>query len=295
MKSLVILGTFDGVHRGHASLLRRFIALARRRKMAPRAVLFDRPPRFYFAPPHAPALLTTRQERAELLHKLGLQDLRFLRFSKDWAEMPHTDFFDRYVLGRWRAGGLLVGPDFAFGKDRLGDIHWLERACREKGVHFEVFSMVSTQDRQKISSSRIRNLLLGGEVEEAARLLGRSYSVSGSVIRGRGVGHKLGVPTANLRVDRQKLLPTGVFKVRVRWDEGGRPRIGVCNIGFRPTFGGENRLHVEVHIPGFSGSLYGHAVTVEFLRKLRSEMKFPSIAALKRQIGKDIAEALDQR
>lgn len=286
-KRLILLGTFDGVHRGHRRLLSRFLELARRWKLQPRIVLFALPPRFYFSPPASPSLLTTPSERAAILRSLGIEDIHFLRFGRTWAEMPPERFFQRFLLAKSQCGGLLVGPDFAFGKDRLGDIHWLEKASQGSGVRFNVISLVSKAG-QKISSSRIRNLLFGGEVEDAAYLLGRPYSVQGRVIRGRGLGRKLGVPTANVRVDRHKLLPRGVYKVRTFCRLWKNPRAGVCNVGVRPTVGGRSRVHVEVHIPGFSGNLYGVALKVEFLTKLRSELRFPSLKALKTQILKDI-------
>src|SRR5258707_13933252 len=126
---LVLLGTFDGVHRGHQRLLSPVRTLARRWKLEPRILLFTLPPRFYFSPPAMPSLLTTPAERAEILRSLGISDIHFLQFGKGWAEMPHTRFFDRVLLKKSRSGGLLVGPDLAFGKDRLGSIHWLEKAC----------------------------------------------------------------------------------------------------------------------------------------------------------------------
>ena len=290
-RHLILLGTFDGIHRGHRRLLRRFLDLARRWRMAPRVVLFDLPPRFFFSPPATPSLLTTPLERAKLLRALGISDIRFLRFGKTWAEMSHRRFFKYFLLGRCRCGGLLVGPDFAFGKDRLGDIHWIEKACREKGIHLEVFPLVSTQGR-KISSSRIRNLLLNGETEEAARLLGRPYFVQGKVMRGLGLGRRLSIPTANLHVDPHRLHPPGVYKVRVLSRLWKKAETGVCNVGVRPTVSGHGGMSVEVHIPGFAGNLYGQELKVEFLRHLRPEMKFPSLKALKVQILKDIRQAL---
>lgn len=283
---LVTLGTFDGVHRGHGKLVRSLLRLAARRRLRSLVVLFERPPRFHFRPESSTPLLTLPRERERLLRSLGVDRVETLRFGPRWAAMSHENFFEGYLLRRLGAAGLLVGPDFAFGRGRLGDVAWLRSACRSRGLSLWVGPLLRARGR-KISSTRIRELVSAGRVEDAARLLGRPYSLEGRVTRGRGLGRKLGFPTANLRVDPGKLLPRGVFQVRARLPGSARARPGVCNVGTRPSAGG-GPLSVEVHLPGFSGDLYGCVLGVEFLRRLRSERKFPSLEALKRQIARDV-------
>lgn len=293
MRALVTLGTFDGVHRGHQRLAARLLADAKRWKLRPTAVVFDRPPRFYFHPELATPLLTTAEERRELLFGLGVQSVRILPFNRHMAHVPHTRFFEDYLLRRCRAGGLLVGPDFAFGRGRKGDIAWLTRACDVLGLKFGVFPIVRAGG-MKIGSTRIRELLLEGEVREAARLLGRPYSVRGPVVRGDGLGRRLGVPTANVQVPEQKLVPPGVFRVRVTAADSGKAlgvHLGACNVGVRPTLGGVGERRVEVHLLRFKGDLYGRRLKLEFLRRIRPERRFPSLDALKEQLAKDVKAA----
>lgn len=288
---LVTIGTFDGVHRGHRQLLDWVRALAGRRRLKTRVVFFVAPPRFYFRPELKVPLLTGGAERRRLLKSLGIDRVEVLRFGPRWAEMPHTAFFERYIVGRWRAGGLLVGRDFAFGKGRLGDLTFLKAACKARGMTLGVLPLVRAGHR-KISSTRIRGLLALGDVKAAAHLLGRPFALTGRVVHGRHLGRRLGFPTANVHVPPEVTAPPGVYEVSVSGHPFPQPRRAVCNVGVRPTVDGEPRRHVEVHVPGWSGRLYGRVVTVEFLRRLRGERRFPSLDALKRQVQRDIARVI---
>lgn len=288
MRYLVTIGTFDGVHRGHQKLLKWVRARARRLGLKVRVVFFVRPPRFYFHPGAAVPLLTDAGDRAAILKGLGCDRVEALRFGPRLARMPHTRFFEEHVVRRWRAGGLLVGRDFAFGRGRKGDLAYLKEACAARGLKLGVLPLVRVAGR-KISSSDIRAFLMKGRAREAARLLGRPHFVRGRVARGRGLGARLGFPTANLRVSPEVLLPPGVFHVRVE-GAGPRPREGVANVGVRPTLGRRARRPVlEVHLPGFSGNLYGRRLKLEFLRRLRPERRFGSLEELKAAIRRDVA------
>ncbi|PCI38843.1 MAG: riboflavin biosynthesis protein RibF [Elusimicrobia bacterium] len=287
-KFLVTIGTFDGVHLGHQKLIRWSMQRAQELKMKSRVVFFVSPPRFYFKPSLAVPLLTTGLERRALIRGLGVDRVEVLRFGPRWAEMAHTTFFEEYIIKRWKAGGLLVGKDFAFGKGRLGNLKFLQGETTVREMTLEVLPLVRVGGR-KISSSRIRGLLAKGEVERAGLMLGRSFTFTGTVVRGRGLGAKLGFPTANLRVSDEVLRPAGVFHVLVSGGSLRGPRTALCNIGTRPTMGGRGKkLVVEVHIPGYSGSLYGKKLRIEFLKRLRGEKKFRSLDALKSAIAKDI-------
>lgn len=288
---LVTIGTFDGVHRGHRQLLDWVRALAKRRSLKTRVVFFVAPPRFHFRPELKVPLLTDGAERRRLLKDFGIDRVEVLRFGPRWAEMPHTAFFERYIVRRWRAGGLLVGRDFAFGKRRLGDLGFLKAACAARGMTLGVLPLVRVGGR-KISSTRIRALLTAGDVAGAGRLLGRPFALRGRVVHGNHMGRKLGFPTANVHVPAEVLAPPGVYEVRVSGGPLAEPRRAVCNVGVRPTLDGERRRHVEVHVPDWRGRLYGRVLTVEFVRRLRGERKFASVDALQRQIARDVSRVI---
>lgn len=285
-RALITIGTFDGVHRGHRRLLRWALERSRRLGLRPEAAVFAEPPRFYFRPEARVGLLTTPARRVELLEELGFERVRVLRFGPALARTSHERFFERTILGRWKAGGLLVGRDFAFGKGRKGDLRWLGEACLREGLFLGVLPLVSSGGA-KVSSSRIRELLLAGEVAKAARLLGRPHRIEGVVVRGRRLGRRLGFPTANLKVRGGLILPRGVFHARVSGGPFARARDAVLNVGVRPTFGG-GRLAVEVHVPGFSGDLYGERLAVDLLRRIRAERRFATTSALRRRIAADV-------
>jgi riboflavin kinase/FMN adenylyltransferase len=283
---LVTIGTFDGVHRGHQKLMRWVRRLSRRLRMHTRVVFFASPPRFYFCPQYAHPLLTTSLERRAILKSLGVDRVEILRFGPRWARMPHERFFEDYLVRRWKAGGVLVGRDFAFGTGRKGDLEYLRKACASRGMRLGILPLVRVKGR-KISSRDIRRLLDSGRVAEAGRLLGRPHALTGRVVRGLGLGAKLGFPTANLKVSPELLAPPGVFHVRAEVPHAGALD-AVCAVGYRPTLGRGLTRAVEVHIPGWSGDLYGKTLRIEFLRKLRGEKKFKSLEALRRAIARDI-------
>lgn len=287
--SALTIGTYDGVHRGHRKVFRTLAAMAKARRLKTLVVTFEEPPKNFFRPDAPTALLTLPEERRELLLKAGIDRVENIRFDASVAAMSAEDYFHRVLCGRYKARAVCEGEDFGFGHDRRGNIALLHRLCESHGVALRVMPLAKRDD-QKISSTYIRMLLTDGKVEEASALLGYRYFASGEVVRGQGLGARLGVPTANMRVDHRKVLPRGVFAVRVRVPGRRAPIRGACNIGTRPTLpGAEPVLHVEVHLIGYTGDLYGRTLRMEFLRHIRPEKKFPSLLALKRQIKRDIA------
>ena len=285
-RTLVTIGTYDGVHLGHQAILREFVADARKNGLTSLALVFPKPPRTFFQPGLNIPLLTLPRERVALMKGLGVEKVVVRPFDRRLAEIEAEEFLESFLLGELRAGGFHVGADFAFGRDRRGDAAYLEAECRRRGLHFSVHPLLLA-DGQKFGSSAIRERLLKGEVDGAHVMLGRPYRVTGTVVKGAGLGKKLGFPTANLKVHPDKLLPPGVFEVRAL--SGPRAWRAVANIGRRPTAAGGAELVVEAHLPGFKGSLYGRTLSLDFLRKLRDERKFPSLDALKEQIKKDVA------
>ncbi len=200
--------------------------------------------------------------------------------------MEAERFLDDVLVRRLKAGGLVIGADFALGKGRRGDAAFLKAACRERGLKlYDKKLLVSAAG--KISSTAIRERLLAGDLEAANAMLGRPYRLAGEVVRGAGLGRKLGFPTANLRVAPGKLLPPGVFEVRA--ELGARRLAGVANIGLRPTVGGSPAVIVEAHLLGFDRPLYGRRLVLDLMRRLRGERKFPGLDALREQIRLDVA------
>lgn len=283
---VLTLGTFDGVHRGHQRLL----AVARRRARAINgevlAVAFERPPRLLFHPTSLPSLLTTPSEKEDLLRRYGADRVESLVFSKSLAQRTAEQFYKEFIAKRWRAAEIVVGFNFCFGKGREGSSRSL--ALRAKSDGLIVHGVGPVRDlKGVVSSGRIRPLVAEGRLEEAERLLGHAYSLEADVVRGRGIGRRLGFPTANLAVSEEKILPSGVFAVTAVLPTGVE-RNGLLNIGVRPTFhDGPPRRSVEVHLLDFSGNLVGRRLRLLFRKKLRDEKKFPSVQALVRQIRRD--------
>lgn len=284
--SVVTVGTFDGVHRGHQAIIHYLQARAREQGGTSTLVSFDPHPRTVVHGEEVP-LLTVVDERATLLEELGLDRFVVVPFSMEFAQLRPETYVDDILVGRIGLQEITVGYDHRFGKDRAGDVDLL----RELGntYDFEVDVIPPQEvDHDVVSSSTIRSLLLEeGNVDRAQDLLGRPYQLRGVVVKGEERGRKLGYPTANLSLnDTQKLVPKrGVYATRVLLPDGQK-KGGMMNIGRRPTFEGMDET-VEVHVLDFKGDLYGEHISVQFLQRLRDEQKFESPDALVTQLSED--------
>lgn len=282
------IGNFDGVHLGHLQVLELLKLRAQALGLPSAVVIFEPLPAEYFAPDAAPPRLTRLREKVEQLRTAGIDRVLCLHFDRALAGMPAEEFIRRVLVEGLGVRFLVVGDDFRFGPERRGDFAMLVHAGTEFG--FEVTATPSyVLDNERVSSTRIRNALAAGDLEDAARLLGRPYAMCGRVARGDQRGRQLGFPTANVQLHRRTSPLKGVFAVTLA-GVAEHPLPGVANIGNRPTVDG-TRCLLEVHLLDFSGDIYRKYVQVAFLKKLRDEQKFASLDALKGQIGLDTQAA----
>jgi len=285
---VLAIGNFDGVHLGHAALVRQLIGAAERARLAPTVLTFEPHPREFFAPGSAPARLSTLREKLELLGELGVEQTMVCPFNAGFAGLSADDFVEQVLVRGLRVRHLIIGDDFRFGRGRSGDFGLL-KVCGERHG-FSVESMASVLvDGERVSSSGVRSALGTGDMARAARLLGRPYVIDGQVSHGDKIGRQLGFATANIRIRHNPLPMTGVFAVEVG-GLGERPLPGVANLGIRPTVGGTRPL-LEVHLFDFDRDIYGAHISVRFVHKLRNEQRFPNFDALKAQIAADAAAA----
>ena len=289
--SVVTVGTFDGVHRGHVAVLREIVERARVAGRKSVLVTFEPHPLEVVNPKAAPLLLTSGAERREALAQTGLDYVVFLRFDKALAQYSPERFVREVLIGRCGMKELVIGHDHGFGRGRSGDVETLRRLGATDGFQVDVVGLVESGGHA-VSSTAIRRAVAGGDLRTAAGLLGRPYTVSGRVVRGEGRGRTIGVPTLNLgEVPERKLLPPdGVYAARVEWAHGRAG--GMLNQGPRPTVG-DGRRSLEVHLFGVDEDLYGEWVKVEWVARIRDQQKFPSLAALQDQLKQDRARAED--
>jgi riboflavin kinase/FMN adenylyltransferase len=283
----VALGTFDGVHRGHRAIIDTVRAAAAARGGEALATTFDPHPLKVIAPPSEPFLLSTLDERLLLFERAGVDGVVVIRFDATLRGVEAREWLDM-IGGRLRARHLVVSSNHTFGKNRQGTIGVLREWAAARDVEIAVVPAVRDGD-EAISSSAIRDRLRRGDVRQAATWLGRHYSVSGTVVEGEGRGRRLGIPTANVSVPEDKLVPArGVYAAyaTVR----GTTHPAAVNIGVRPTFGASTRT-VEAHLIDADVALYGEVLTLAFADRLRDEVSFDGPAALVRQIQTDIAAA----
>lgn len=284
----VAIGVFDGVHRGHRTVIEQLVELATDRGLAPAALTFDPHPIAVLAPDRAPKLLSTIGQRIRALTNAGADIVGVLPFPVIREMAPEQ--FAGDVLGRHlNARVVAVGADFRFGRDRAGDLETLRSIGSEVGYEVLAVDLVSGDGHGPISSTRIRALLTSGDVEGAANLLGHPYEVSGIVVEGDRRGRTIGFPTANLAVDEHIATPAdGVYSA---WAVcHGRIRPAVVNIGVRPTFDGTRRT-IEAHLLEYDGDLYGKQVDIRFISRIRGERRFDSVDDLVAQIGLDVEDA----
>ncbi len=283
------IGNFDGVHLGHRALLARLKETAERERLLPAALTFEPHPREFFSPETAPARLSALREKLELLAEEGIALTTICRFDARFAALTAGDFIENVLVNSLKTRYLIVGDDFCFGAGRKGNFAMLCEAGKHHGFQVERMESVRVGN-ERASSSAVRSALAAGEMEHAARLLGRPYSIDGRVVHGDKIGRSLGFHTANIRIKHAKPPLFGVFAVEVRGLKGG-PHRGVANVGVRPSINRAARPLLEVHLLDFHDDIYGAHLNVRFLHKLRNEERFPSFEALQAQIARDVESA----
>jgi riboflavin kinase/FMN adenylyltransferase len=289
--AVATLGNYDGVHRGQQAILSRVVARARELGLPSAVVTFDPHPLAVLNPERCPARLTTREQKARLLDAQGIDHVLEIRFTRSFAATSAGDFVRGFLRGRLLVREVFVGSRFVFGRAREGDLASLVALGAEVGLKAVGVPEV-LEDGAPVSSSRIRDAVAAGDVEEAARLLGRPFDILGTIVHGQERGAALGWPTINLATDNELLPRNGVYTSRVHLLASGETREAVSNVGTRPTFSGiAGKPMVESHILDFARNVYGERVELAFLARLRDEQRFPSTTELARQIGRDIEAA----
>ncbi len=285
---VVALGNFDGVHLGHRAILGEAIKRARAAGGAAFALTFDPLPARRLFPDRAPAALVTFDDKLELLRDTGLDGVIVIDFTLELSRVTARDFVKDFLVHRIGARAVVVGHSVSFGHKRAGNADAMVAMGREFG--FETFVVGPIRaDGLEVSSTKIRELITAGDLRTAARLLGRDHFLTGTVVRGRERGRKLGFPTANLASETECIPPDGVYATRVVLSDGVR-RASVSNIGMNPTFN-ESARSIEAHIFDFDRDLYGERLRLELVERLRGEIKFESGEALAKQIAADLKRA----
>jgi riboflavin kinase/FMN adenylyltransferase len=291
---VLVIGNFDGVHRGHAAVLSEAVAVAAERSLRTSVLTFDPHPATVVGL-GAPAVLTTMERRAQLMADLGVETVWVRRFDAPFAGWAPTRFVEELVTGTLAARVVVVGDNFRFGAKRGGDLAALRSLGEQLGFEVRVHAIASDA-RGPYSSTRAREAIAAGDLDEAAQVLGRAHELSGTVVKGDQRGRTIGFPTANLDPVPEMLPPDGVYAVRVEQiDEDGAARSlggGVTNIGLRPTVAERGgRRTIETFVFDFDGDLYGSRLRLHLVGRLRAEKKFAGLAELRAQIAADSAAA----
>lgn len=282
------IGNFDGVHRGHQALLNQLKAAAAARGLPTAVVIFEPHPREFFTPDTAPARLSSLREKLALFDQFGIDRVQVCRFDARFAQMTATGFIHA-LHQKLNAKFVLIGDDFRFGSGRIGDFALMEKIGEQQGFEVQAVQSV-THDGVRISSTAVRAALAAGQMRRCHDYLGRTYSISGRVVHGDGVGRKLGYPTANIQIKHNRPPLSGIFVVEAH-AEGLGILQGVASLGVRPTLKHQANPILEVHLFEFKQDIYGKRLRVEFLQKRRDEQKFPDVGALTRQIALDVENA----
>ena len=288
-KVCVAIGVFDGVHLGHQQVIRQTLADARQHEGVPVVITFDRHPNGVVAPDRVPPMLYSLPQKLRAIESLGVANTLLIRFDRAFSEQTGEQFIRSLARDFGPLHSVSVGSEFTFGHKRSGNVALLKQLGAE--LKFSVHGLAAVSlDGEPVSSTRIREAVRTGDLDAASQMLGREYSVAGTVIRGDQLGRKLGFPTANLEVAGLVLPPNGVYAVHARLR--GHEYRGALNLGLRPTLASPTpRLQCEVHLIDFAEEIYGEELELTFAAKLRVEQKFPNVEALRSQITRDLAAA----
>jgi len=283
------IGFFDGVHLGHQQIIRQTIGDARRHEALSLVLTFDRHPNSVVAPGRVPPLIYSLPQKLRAIEALGADVLLLIRFDQAFSEQSGEGFIRTLARDLGHIQSLCVGANFVFGHKRTGNVALLKRLGEELKIVVHGMAAVSLGGKA-VSSTRIRETIASGDLDAASQMLGRAYSLAGKVVRGDGLGHKLGFPTANIDPDGLVLPPNGVYAVHAQ--AAAQRQRAVLNIGYRPTLPSSAPvLRVEAHLIDFEGDLYDREMEVTFVEHLRAEKKFASLAELRDQIAQDILDA----
>ena len=288
-KTVIALGFFDGVHRGHGALLRKAAERAGGLNAAPAVFTFDRSPK-EFVTGKPILLINSNDDRRDIIRRVyGIQRVIFAPFDREMMTMPWQDFITELLVKQYGAVHLVAGHDYRFGHKNEGTVERLREKCRELGLGCDIIPKVELEGIT-VSSTYIRTLLEQGDVERAALFLGHPHCLSQTVRHGQRLGRTIGIPTVNLAVPAHVLTPErGVYITRAFLPDG-RSCPGVTNVGTRPTVTEGDTVSVETYLLGFDGDLYGQTVRLDFYKRLRGEVKFPSLEALRQEILRNVAE-----
>lgn len=290
--AVVTVGTFDGVHLGHQQIFHRMKAIAREMKGESVVVTFYPHPRLVIHPDSTDLkFINTREKKYQLIEKNGIDHLVIIPFTKEFSRTASSEFVKKILVEKIGVKKLIIGYDHHFGKDRQGSIMELRGLSKIHGFEVEEVGALEI-DGIPVSSTKIRNALIEGNVRLANHLLGYEYSITGTVVEGSKIGRMIGFPTANIELhDRYKLISAnGVYACRAEWK--GRIYKGMGNIGFRPTIN-EGKLTIEVHLFDFDEEIYGDSLTIFFVDRIRDEVRFENLAGLRDQLIADKARVLE--
>lgn len=289
--SYVALGSFDGLHSGHLSLVNKIIELANENKGKSIVYTFKNHPRTLIKGATPPKLLMDNESKEEILEALGVDLIYFEEFNEEYMKLTPEGFI-KYLCEKFKVKGIVIGFNYRFGYKNVGNIEMLKELSTKYGYELYVMEPCNYED-EVISSTRIRNELLSGNVDKAMKMLNRPYCIKGKVVHGKKLGRAIGFPTANLDYSKEALIPKkGVYYTNVQWQ--GKIYKGITSVGNNPTVNGD-KLTIETYILDFNNDLYGHNIKVYFIKKIRDEKKFNSIDDLVIQLKKDKYYALEEK
>jgi riboflavin kinase/FMN adenylyltransferase len=289
--AVITIGNFDGVHIGHQALFHEVIEKADALDGTSIAMTFEPHPMRVLKQNNHPPLITVYEQKAELIERTGMDVLICVPFTREFAMMTAGEFVENLLVRKIGMKAIVVGEDYSFGRNRDGNIDLLKSYASRLGFEVIVANWIKLFKYfpDRISSTRIRELIMAGKMREAQKMLGRHYQIRGQVVAGRDRGGRLlGIPTANIHLDDELSPQTGIYAVTVEWRK--REYKGVANIGYSPTFD-DHQFTIEVHILDFDKAIYGEKIRINFIQRIRDEKKFSSVSDLIEQIKRDIAAA----